>query len=122
MTALRQGDVIGSILPGCGLFLHGSKWPDAEKMRECGAQVAVATDLNPGSSHIENLWVCAVAASTQCGLSLEESFWGITRGGALALGRPGLGLYRTRCPLRLTHNGQRPLGQRIVFAACSTSL
>ena len=91
MTALRQGDVIGSILPGCGLFLHGSKWPDAEKMRECGVQVAVATDLNPGSSHIENLWVCAVAASTQCGLSLEESFWGITRGGALALGRPDLG-------------------------------
>ena len=83
MTALRQGDVIGSILPGCGLFLHGSKWPDAEKMRECGVQVAVATDLNPGSSHIENLWVCAIAASTQCGLTLEESFWGITRGGAL---------------------------------------
>ena len=91
MNALRQGDVIGSILPGCGLFLHGSKWPDADKMRECGVQVAVATDLNPGSSHIENLWVCAVAASTQCGLTLEESFWGITRGGALALGRPDLG-------------------------------
>ena len=88
MTALRQGDVIGSILPGCGLFLHGSKWPDAEKMRECRVQVAVATDSNPGSSHIENLWVCAIAASTQCGLTLEESFWGITRAARWHLADP----------------------------------
>ena len=115
MNALRQGDVIGSILPGCGLFLHGSKWPEADKMRECGVQVAVATDLNPGSSHIENLWVCAVAASTQCGLTLEESF-GVSRVEARWHSRPDLA-YRTRCPRRPTRHGQRPLGQRVVLTA-----
>ena len=91
MQALARAGVIGTILPGCGLFLHGSKWPDAAEMRRQGVNVAIATDLNPGSSHIENLWMCALAASTQCGLTLEESLWGITRGGALALGRDDLG-------------------------------
>lgn len=92
MRALSDAGVVGTILPGCGIFLHGSRWPDARRMRECGVELAVATDLNPGSSHMENLWMCGVAASTQCGLTLEESFWGMTRGGALALGRPELGL------------------------------
>lgn len=97
MKAMRDQGVIATILPGCGLFLHGSKWPDARTMRDQGLQVAVATDLNPGSSHIENLWMCGLAASTQCGLTLEESFWGMTRGGALALGRPDLGTLRPGC-------------------------
>ena len=91
MRALREGGVIGTILPGCGLFLHGSQWPDAAAMRRHGVEIAIATDLNPGSSHIENLWMCALVASTHCGLTLEESLWGVTRGGALALGREDLG-------------------------------
>ncbi len=94
MKAMCEQGVVATILPGCGLFLHGSKWPNARQMRDHGVQVAVATDLNPGSSHIENLWMCGLAASTQCGLTLEESFWGMTRGGALALGRPELGTLR----------------------------
>jgi imidazolonepropionase len=35
---------------------------------------------------IQDLGLCATAAATRCGLSLEEALWGVTRGGAKALG------------------------------------
>ena len=35
---------------------------------------------------VESLPLCATLAATNCGLSLEEALWGITLGGAKALG------------------------------------
>ena len=77
---------MATILPGCGLFLGGENWPNGRALRDAGCEVAVATDCNPGSSMVADLALCATMAATQGGLSLEEAIWGITRGGAKALG------------------------------------
>src|SRR5690606_5535665 len=85
-AALAAAGTVATILPGCALFLGQDPWPPGRALRDAGCQVAVATDYNPGSSHIKDLILCGTLAATRCGLSLEEALWGITRGGALALG------------------------------------
>lgn len=83
---LAQAGVVATMLPGCGLFLGKGPWPDGRAMRDAGCEVAIATDYNPGSSHIADLTLCGTMAMTRGGLTIEEALWGITRGGAKALG------------------------------------
>jgi imidazolonepropionase len=82
--ALAEKGVVATILPGCGMMLKA--WPDGRALRDAGCEVAIATDNNPGSSPVLDLTLCGLLAATQGGLSLEEALWGITRGGAKALG------------------------------------
>jgi imidazolonepropionase len=86
--------VVATILPGCRLFLGKGPWADGRALRDAGCEVAVATDCNPGSSMIIDLGLCATLAATQCGLTLEEALWGVTRGGARALGLDDRGTLR----------------------------
>lgn len=83
---LAERGVVATILPGCVLFLGKGPWPDGRALRAAGCEVAVATDCNPGSSMITDLLLCGVLGATQCGLTLEEALWAVTRGGAKALG------------------------------------
>ena len=84
-AALAKAGTIATLLPGCGLFLGKGPWPDGRALRDAGVEVAVATDCNPGSSMVSDLFLCATLAATRCGLTLEEALWGATRGGAKAL-------------------------------------
>lgn len=93
-AALAHADTIATILPGCALFLGQDPWPRGRELRDAGCQVAVATDYNPGSSHLKDLILCGAMSATRCGLSLEEAMWGITRGGALAMGLTDRGTLR----------------------------
>ena len=91
--ALANAGTIATILPGCRLFLGHGLWPDGRALRDAGCEVAIATDANPGSSMILDLTLCAHMAITQCGLSFEEALWGITMGGAKALGLSDRGTF-----------------------------
>ncbi|HSI03916.1 MAG TPA: imidazolonepropionase, partial [Myxococcota bacterium] len=82
--ALANGGVVACILPGCAVMLRD--WPNGRALRDAGCEVAIATDCNPGSSPVLDLTLCGLLAATQCGLTLDEALWGITRGGAKALG------------------------------------
>eukprot|EP01061_Rhynchopus_euleeides_P039569 TRINITY_DN6788_c0_g1_i3.p4 TRINITY_DN6788_c0_g1~~TRINITY_DN6788_c0_g1_i3.p4 ORF type:complete len:118 (+),score=40.87 TRINITY_DN6788_c0_g1_i3:52-354(+) len=53
--------------------------------------MAVATDLNPGTSPVHDLWACATLACVVQGLTMEEALMGITVNGGRALGMPELG-------------------------------
>lgn len=83
---LARAGVVATILPGCALFLGKGPWPDGRSLRDAGCEVAVATDFNPGSSMVRDLDLCGTLAATRCGLTVQEALWGITRGGAKALG------------------------------------
>ena len=83
---LARAGVVATVLPGCALFLGKGPWPDGRALRDAGCEVAVATDYNPGSSMVRDLGLCATLAATRCGLTVQEALWGITRGGAKALG------------------------------------
>jgi imidazolonepropionase len=51
--------------------------------------MAVATDLNPGTSPIASLRLCAHMACTFFGLTVPEALLGMTRHAAQALGHLG---------------------------------
>ncbi len=84
--ALAAAGSIATILPGCTLFLGKGPWADGRLLKDSGCHVAIASDCNPGSSTTRDLCLCATLACTQCGLNIEEALWGITQGGAMALG------------------------------------
>ena len=60
--------------------------PPVAALREAGVAMAVATDFNPGSSPVSDLWTCASLACLTMGLTIEEALLGVTVHAAKALG------------------------------------
>ncbi len=89
--ALAQAGVIAELLPTAQEFLGMTQLASGRMLTDAGVRVAVATDFNPGSAMCDNLQLAARLAITRGGLSCEEALLGITRYGALALGRDDLG-------------------------------
>jgi imidazolonepropionase len=58
-----------------------------EKLRSAGVPMAVATDLNPGTSPFASIRLAMNLACVLYGLSPEEALAGATREAAKALGR-----------------------------------
>jgi imidazolonepropionase len=54
--------------------------------------MAVASDLNPGTSFCENLPLQMWLATTHYGMTVDEAWLGVTRHAARAAGRPEAGV------------------------------
>jgi imidazolonepropionase len=93
VDAMAAAGTIGVMLPGAMLYLKDPA-PPVAALREAGVRLAVATDLNPGSSPVDDLWTCATLACVTMGLTVEEALCGITTVAADALGRPDHGRLR----------------------------
>lgn len=87
---LAEFGTVATLLPGAQLYLKDSA-PPVAALRNAGVPMAVATDLNPGSSPVHDLWTCATLACLLQGLTIPESILGITRNAGRALGFEHLG-------------------------------
>lgn len=83
---LASSDSVCVLLPGVSLFLNYQFAP-ARKLIDAGAIVALSTDFNPGSSHINNLHLIMSLASLKMGMSIEESISAVTINSAKAVNR-----------------------------------
>jgi imidazolonepropionase len=63
--------------------------PPVDKLRRAGVAMAIATDLNPGSSYTESLPLQLWIATTYYGMTVEEAWLGVTRHAAKALAVAG---------------------------------
>ncbi len=90
VEALAKHGTVATLLPGAQLYLKDSP-PPTSLLREAGVPMAVATDLNPGSSPIHDLWTCATLSCLLQGLTIPEAILGITRHAGQALGYSHLG-------------------------------
>ena len=88
-AAMGRAGTVAVILPGAFYVLKETRRPPVEAFRRHGVPMAVATDLNPGTSPIMSLRLCAHMACTFFGLTVPEALLGITRHAAQALGRLG---------------------------------
>jgi len=52
---LSENGVIATLLPGTTFFLGKSEYAPYQKLKEAGVDVALATDFNPGSCHIQSM-------------------------------------------------------------------
>ena len=86
IAALARARVTAVLAPTSTLFLRVSPFAPGRRLRECGVNVALATNVNPGSSMTENVSLVLGLACLENGLSAAEALWGFTRGAALALG------------------------------------
>ena len=89
LQAMQRAGVVAMLLPGAYYVLRETKRPPVERMRQIGLTMAVATDLNPGTSPVTSLRLAMHLACTLFGLSPDEAFLGVTRHAAKALGLAG---------------------------------
>ncbi|MGW2224585.1 imidazolonepropionase [Streptomyces formicae] len=90
VDALAQGDTVATLLPGAE-FSTRAEWPDARRLLDAGATVALSTDCNPGSSFTSSVPLCIALAVRDMGMTPDEAIWSATAGGAAALRRDDVG-------------------------------
>lgn len=107
--AMAAAGTVAVLLPGAFYTLRETKQPPVAALRAHGVNIAVATDLNPGTSPLNSLLLAANMAATQFRLTVTECLLGITRNAALALGRTDTGVLRAgaKCHLAIW-NIERP--------------
>lgn len=88
LRAMAHAGVTAILLPGAALSL-GMKPPDARPFLRAGVPVALATDLNPGTSMTENLLLMMTIGVTQLKLTPAQALRAVTDHAAEALGRSG---------------------------------
>lgn len=86
ISSMADNGTVAVLLPGAFYFLRETRRPPVSQLRAAGVPMAVASDLNPGSSPIASLLINAHMACTLFGMTAEESLLGITRNGAMAMG------------------------------------
>lgn len=92
VAAIAASGTAAVLLPGAFYFLRETQRPPVASLRAAGVPMAVATDLNPGTSPFASLRLMANMACVLFGLTVEEAFAGITREAARALGLPDRGI------------------------------
>jgi len=84
---LARAGVIAVLLPGTAFFLGLSRQAPARSMIESGVPVAIATDMNPGSSMSQSMPLMTTLACVNLHLSPEEALVAATVNGAAAVRR-----------------------------------
>jgi imidazolonepropionase len=84
---LAAAGTVAVLLPGAYYFLREPQKPPVDKLRAAGVPMAVATDLNPGTSPFASIRLAMNMACVLYGLTPAEALAGTTREAAKALGR-----------------------------------
>ncbi|MFJ8044650.1 imidazolonepropionase [Kitasatospora sp. NPDC096147] len=91
VDALASGGTVATLLPGAE-FSTRAPYPDARRLLDAGATVALSTDCNPGSSFTSSMAFCIAVAVREMGMTPDQAVWAATAGGARALRRTDVGL------------------------------
>jgi imidazolonepropionase len=86
IDSLASSSTVATLLPACDLSTRQPLAP-ARLLLDAGAEIALASNCNPGSSYTTSVPFCIAVAVLQMGLTIDEAVWAATRGGARALGR-----------------------------------
>jgi imidazolonepropionase len=90
VDALAASRTVATLLPGAE-FSTRQPYPDARRLLDAGATVAIATDCNPGSSFTSSMALCVALAVREMRMTTQEAVWSATAGGAAALRRTDVG-------------------------------
>lgn len=86
VKALAESGTVATLLPGAYYFLRETQLPPIELLRQHNIPMAIATDLNPGTSPFSDLTMMMNMGCTLFGLTPEETLRGVTCNAAQALG------------------------------------
>ncbi|WQG59202.1 imidazolonepropionase [Pseudomonas sp. RTB3] len=84
--AMAASGTVAVLLPGAFYFLRETRLPPMDALRKYGVNIAIATDLNPGTSPALSLRLMLNMACTLFRMTPEEALAGVTLNAAKALG------------------------------------
>jgi imidazolonepropionase len=90
VDALASSPTVATLLPAVE-FSTRQPYPDARRLLDAGAVVALATDCNPGSCFSSSMPLCVALAVREMHMTTQEAVWAATGGGARALRRADVG-------------------------------
>ena len=120
VAALAGSDTVATMLPACDLSTR-QPLVEARRLIDAGATVAIASNLNPGTSYTSSMNYCVTTAVLQQYMSLDEAIEAATLGGAKALRRQAVlndAESSGNTESGLDAMGRPAKGQLIVGAAC----
>jgi imidazolonepropionase len=86
IAGLAASDTVATLLPATA-FILGEPFARAREMIDQGCAVALATDMNPGSSFTESIPLVAALAALKMKMTPEEIVTALTLNAAAAVGR-----------------------------------
>ena len=125
-VAMAAAGTVAVILPGAFYTLRETRMPPIDLLRRHGVPMAVATDMNPGSSPMTSLLLAMNMACTLFRMTPAEALEGATTHAARALGLidrgtlasgqiADLAVWNCGHPAELAYRiGFNPLSQRII--------
>jgi imidazolonepropionase len=90
VDALAGSETVATFLPATD-FSTRQPYPDARRVIDAGATVALATNCNPGSSYTTSMSFVIALAVRELGMTATEALTAATLGGAKALRRDDIG-------------------------------
>lgn len=84
--AMAAAGTVAVLLPGAFYFLRETQLPPMDALRKHGVNIAIASDLNPGTSPALSLRLMLNMACTLLRMTPEEALAGVTVHAAKALG------------------------------------
>ena len=127
VRSMASAGTVAVLLPGAFYYLRETRVPPVAALRRHGVPIALATDLNPGSSPVHSLLAILNLGCLLFGLTPEEALAGVTREAARALGvaaeagtlevgkRADLALWDVETPAALAANlGLNPCTGRFI--------
>ncbi len=114
IEAMAAAGTVATLLPGAFYALRDTHLPPVDLLRRHGVRIAIATDLNPGTSPLLSLRLAMGMACTLFRLTPEEALRGATANAAHALGlddrgtlgigkRADLAIWNVREPAELAY-------------------
>ena len=91
VVAMARSGTTAVLLPGSFYALREARLPPIDALRQRGVAMAIATDLNPGTSPLRSMRLAMNMACTLFRLTPEEALRGATASAAAALGLPDRG-------------------------------
>ena len=86
VESISKSGTVAVLLPGAFYYLREKQAPPVTALRKHKVPIAIATDLNPGSSPVHSLLATMNMACVLFGLTPEEALLGVTANAAHALG------------------------------------
>ena len=96
VEALAGSETVATFLPATD-FSTRQPYPDARRVLDAGATVALAVNCNPGSSHTTSMPFVLALAVRDLHMTIDEAIWSATAGGAAALQRDDIGRLAPGC-------------------------
>jgi len=85
IAKMADANVTATLLPGTTFFLGSTNYAPVKKLMEAGVEIALATDYNPGSCHIQSMPFIISLSCIYMGMSVEDALISVTFNSAKTL-------------------------------------